>query len=185
MKLKSDIQLSIDEIESLLLNTIKFGFQNVGNFTRNIHLTFLVDMRRDELWFSLSEFNCNNGKEIKGDTLILNYKQETYRFSSGGLTKLLSIKALKLLFRLHKSRGTVVSVKWGLRQPKIHAEIIANNLALIDVGCDELNKGDVVEFLNRYSDGYCQVDFYYYKYSRIKPIKLRYDIPQNFINFLN
>lgn len=111
MKLKSDIQLSIDEVENLLLNTIKFGFQNVGNFKRNIQLTFLNDMYRDELWFSLSEFNHNNGKEIKGDTLILNYKQETYRFSSGGLTKLLSIKALKLLFRLHKSRGTVVSVK--------------------------------------------------------------------------
>lgn len=181
---KSNIELSIDEIEHLLFEVIKFGFLNVGNFTRNISLTFVVDMNRNELHFMLSKSKGNGClEEERYDSLILNYEEETYRFLSGGLTKLLSIKALKRLFRLHKSRGTSLGNKWNFRHEKIICRVIADINGLNSVGADSRLLEQDVEFVHNFNDGYCCVFMLVNNWFGSKLIKQ--DVPKYWIKFLN
>lgn len=185
--LKSKINLSISEVEDLLLEAIKYG-SNTGVSVRNVSIRFTCDMNKNELWFFIYETNkINCFEDSESDTLILNYKDETYHFASGGLKQLLSIKALKRLFRLHKIRKQSVSDKWKHRQDKIMCRVMSDINGMEYVGADVRLLGMDVEFLFNYNDGYScvlMIDCVEFSSRKIEH-KFEQDVPTNWIKFLN
>lgn len=175
------IELSISSIESLLLNMIKYDIDDIGNFDGNINLMGVVK-DCNELHFIISKGGGYVSNNIY-DTLILNYEEETYYFSSGGLKKLLSIKALKRLYRIYKTTKTPISDKWNFRHEKIMCRVMADINGLNDIGADPRLLYRDVEFVHNFKDGYCCVFVNLNFYFGSKLIKQ--DIPKHWIKFLN
>jgi hypothetical protein len=183
MKLiESRIKLSISSIESLLLNMIKYDIDDIGNFEGNINLMGVVK-DYNGLHFIISKGEWGYISNNIYDVLILNYEEETYYFASGGLKKLLSIKALKRLYRIYKTTKTPISDKWSFRQEKIMCRVMADISGLNYVGADPRLLDKDIIFSHNFKDDYCCVlmEVKYYWGSKM----IEQDIPKYWIKFLN